>query len=108
MIKFPLVDNATTTNNPQLCSCCQQALTQQDDEVWLMLGALQGSSQLQHSDVSGQLFAFFSLQQRSGASVDVVHNGLGGQADIGFCSSRCLRAFFNHCVDSLEQGQVDD
>lgn len=59
MIKFPLVDNATTTNNPQLCSCCQQALTQQDDEVWLMLGALQGSNQLQHSDSSGQLFAFF-------------------------------------------------
>lgn len=27
----------------------------------------------------------------------------GGQFDLYFCSTKCLREFLNHCVDELEQ-----
>jgi RimJ/RimL family protein N-acetyltransferase len=35
--------------------------------------------------------------------VDVVDQLIGGQADIVFCSSRCLRQFFNSLVDKVER-----
>jgi len=37
------------------------------------------------------------------ASVDIVEDTRGGQADLYFCSTRCLRQFLNECVDGLER-----
>lgn len=37
------------------------------------------------------------------ASVEVAEWVQGGQFDLYFCSTKCLRAFFNRCVDTLEQ-----
>jgi len=37
-----------------------------------------------------------------GALVDVAKNCRGGQFEIYFCSTNCLRTFLNSCVDALE------
>ena len=37
------------------------------------------------------------------ASVDIVEDTRGGQADLYFCSTGCLRQFLNECVDELER-----
>ena len=36
------------------------------------------------------------------ASIEVAEWVQGGQFDLYFCSTKCLRAFFNRCVDALE------
>jgi len=36
------------------------------------------------------------------AFLDIVEDVRGGQADLYFCSTACLRAFFNACVDAFE------
>ena len=33
----------------------------------------------------------------------VIEDVRGGQADLAFCSTQCLRQFLNHCVDELER-----
>jgi len=35
--------------------------------------------------------------------IDIVSDVKRGQFDICFCSTKCLRNFFNHVVDKLEQ-----
>ena len=35
--------------------------------------------------------------------VDIIHDAIGGQADLYFCSTKCLRKFLNACVDELER-----
>ena len=37
-----------------------------------------------------------------GAMVRVADNCAGGQFEMYFCSTDCLRGFLNHCVDKLE------
>ena len=37
------------------------------------------------------------------AHVDIVEDVRGGQADLYFCSTTCLRSFLNACVDDLER-----
>lgn len=40
-----------------------------------------------------------------GAVVRVADNCRGGQFEIYFCSTGCLRAYLNHCVDKLEEAR---
>jgi hypothetical protein len=37
------------------------------------------------------------------ALLDIVEDTRGGQADLYFCSTKCLRQFLNECVDELER-----
>ena len=37
------------------------------------------------------------------ASVQIAEAVIGGQYSLFFCSTECLRAFLNQCVDKLEQ-----
>jgi len=61
--------------------------------------------------ISEDAIAFFTLAWHAqgipssgrSASVDVADMVQGGQFDLYFCSTQCLRAFFNRCVDVLEQ-----
>ena len=36
------------------------------------------------------------------AIVQIADHVVGGQFGLYFCSTKCLRAFLNHCVDKLE------
>ena len=37
-----------------------------------------------------------------GCYLDIIRDARGGQADLYFCSTACLRTFMNQCVDKLE------
>ena len=37
------------------------------------------------------------------ASVDLAENTRGGQFEVYFCSTNCLRSYLNFCVDELEK-----
>ena len=39
----------------------------------------------------------------SWANLDLVRDNAGGQFGFYFCSTQCLRAFLNSCVDELEE-----
>jgi hypothetical protein len=39
--------------------------------------------------------------------VDIIRDALGGQADLYFCSTKCLRKFLNACVDDVEAKMVN-
>jgi len=61
--------------------------------------------------ISEDAIAFFTLAWHAcgipssgrSASVEVAEWVQGGQFDLYFCSTKCLRAFFNRCVDALER-----
>ena len=42
-----------------------------------------------------------------GCGVNIMFDVMGGQADLYFCSTKCLRRFFDKCVDELE-GRMDE
>lgn len=77
-----------------------------DGDVWIMCGA--GGD---FNDRNAQGFLLLDIHDHGcgGGSIDIVKDGTRGQADIGFCSTDCLRTFFNVCVDELEaKKQVKD
>lgn len=41
-------------------------------------------------------------------SMDLVEDGDSGQFELVFCSFTCLRAFFNQCVDELEDRVIEE
>lgn len=40
-------------------------------------------------------------------SIDIVEKSAYGQFELYFCSTDCLRAFFNYCVDELERNMEE-
>ena len=50
-----------------------------------------------HSDLDGT-----GERPDTGGHLDIVKDGPGSQFAIYFCSTRCMRQFFNDCVDALE------
>ncbi len=41
--------------------------------------------------------------QGIGAMVELARDVRGGQFDLYFCSTKCLRAYLNFCVDALDE-----
>lgn len=64
-----------------------------DHVAWLSMG-WHGA----HSDLGG-----VGKRPDSGGYVKVVDDAPSGQFAIYFCSTDCLRAFLNECVDALEK-----
>jgi hypothetical protein len=61
------------------------------------------------SDGGPELLAFWQVGYHSAAvdcegsrNVDLVDSLRGGQFDLNFCSTACLRRFFTYVVDALE------
>ena len=44
----------------------------------------------------------------TGGYLEIVNDVIGGQFGLYFCSTECLRAFLNSCVDELEQRIAQD
>ncbi len=51
-----------------------------------------------HSNESGE-----GMLPDTFANLTIAKDNKGGQSDFLFCSTNCLRAFLNHCVDELEK-----
>lgn len=43
-----------------------------------------------------------------GASLDIARDVRGGQFELYFCSTKCLRSYLNYCVDELERKLTEE
>jgi len=43
-----------------------------------------------------------------GCIVDVIRDAIGGQGELYFCSTKCLRKFLNQSVDELERSVMNE
>ena len=116
-LKFPMLKGKNTSwPTKPLCPICGKR------KVWdphsmaiLAAGALLVDRKKKWGRASDKLDGFLHLMwhgahdggkgrnKEIGCVVDIVQDVVGGQADLYFCSTRCLRRFFSACVDELER-----
>ena len=115
-MRFPVVAGKKWSF-PQkaLCPICRK------NKVWephsmavLSVGALKVNRKRNAGGPSNELDGFFNMYWHGahdegegkdrdiGALLEVVQDAYGGQSDIYFCSTRCMRIFLNRSVDELE------
>jgi hypothetical protein len=116
-VDFPLIENAGAYYPKEaVCPWCKKSKIF-EPHSFAVLG---GGALLQARDGSAgpseKMEGFFHLSWHGAHSndggegkdpdivgtVDIVRNVQGGQFEIYFCSTECLRNFLNYCVDSLE------
>ena len=116
-LKLPIVDGkpAYWPQKPVCPVCRKHKVLEPHSMAILAVGALRTDRKKKCSQSSDDLDGFLSLiwhgahnggrghDKDIGCIVDVVRNSFGGQADLYFCSTKCLRQFLNTCVDALEQ-----
>jgi len=113
-IRLPVVkDQQTYFPTQPMCPWCgQEPVHEPHPMAILSAGALESLGNDCYGMTDGAV-AFFNLawhaqhvgdkvndnQQNSLISVEIADNVATGQFDLYFCSTTCLRAFLNHCVD---------
>lgn len=93
-IKFPL-----SGEGKEICLICGKPL---QNSICLNLGAMKKSSEdnslfLGHN-LSGFMDIYEDTEQTESAYLEVVKGAREGQADLNFCSTECLKAFFDSIV----------
>jgi hypothetical protein len=116
--KFPVAKGSSTFfPKKALCPVCKKAkVLEPHSMVIVNFGAILMSNRATGSGtMSDDLDGFLHLTWHGAhdggvgqdpnieAHVDIVENTIGGQADLYFCSTACLREFLNACVDELER-----
>jgi hypothetical protein len=117
-LTFP-VANSTASFFPKeaLCPICRAAKVLEPHSMAIVnLGALKMTERVTGSGgMSDDLDGFLTLSWHGAhdrgegrdpeihASVSIADGCRGGQADLYFCSTGCLRRFFDACVDELER-----
>ncbi|EKD28692.1 MAG: putative cytosolic protein [uncultured bacterium] len=107
MFKFPLIKGKQVCypRNPSVCPICKKKAK---SNVILNTGALLADRKNNTAVMSEDLDGFFSIILHDHPKdnhaflhvADSVHNG---QCEFYFCSTKCLRKFFNICVDEFEK-----
>lgn len=101
--RFPLLSGHDAPHLPVkggACLICGRILG--DGVAYISAGAV-------NEDMTCETAAFFQIGFHSNAAdvsgsgeVDVIQDLHGGQFDLGFCSTSCLRTFFSTLVDELD------
>jgi len=117
-LKFPVAKGRNIFfPNKALCPMCKTAKVLEPHSMAIVnLGALLMTNRKTRSgsmsdDLDGFLRFSWHGAHNGGkgrdagiqVSVDIVEDTRGGQADLYFCSTECLRQFLNECVDELER-----
>lgn len=117
-LKFPVAKERNIFfPKKALCPMCKAAKVLEPHSMAIVnLGAmLMANRKTGFSSMSDDLDGFFRFSWHGAhnggtgrdpniqASVDIVQDTRGGQADLYFCSTGCLRQFLNECVDELER-----
>jgi hypothetical protein len=116
-LKLPLIRNEETFWPSELvCPICKsKKVFEPHSMAVLSLGALLMDRTNDSGRPSSDLDAFFRLSwhgaheggegedREIGCTLDIVRDIHGGEAELYFCSTACLRQFFNQCVDELER-----
>lgn len=101
-IKFPVLDGKPAWPETKTCAVCGKHDT--FPGIVLNFGALKKKSKNSYYR-SKDLIGFFTLtwHDELTITVPIADNLPYGQADLSFCSMKCLRKFFNLCVDEFEK-----
>jgi hypothetical protein len=121
-LKFPLVEGKQDhwPDNPICPICGRSKVSEPNSFAVLGAGAFLMDRKTDCSILSEDLEGFLSIywhgahdggvgeNPEAGFNVDIIKDALGGEASLYFCSTACLRTFFNLCVDALESGIKKD
>ena len=120
-IKFPIVKGKSDHwPKKAVCPICRQnKVLEPHSMAILMAGALLMDRTEDCGGPSDDMDGFLSLHWHGahdggkgedpeiGCEVDIIQDCVGGQAELYFCSTKCLRQFLNWCVDELE-GKIEE
>jgi len=115
-MKFPVVGPGKShwPTKPMCPICKNTKILEPHSMAVLTAGALKMNRKKDEGTMSKDLDGFLSLtwhgahdqgqgtDREIGCIVDIFNEVPGGQADLYFCSTKCLRQFLNTCVDELE------
>lgn len=110
-ISFPVVrGNSTRWPYKPVCPVCgENNIFEPHSFVVLSAGASLMDRDQDTGDSSEDLDGFLRMtmegqgaDQGEGCSLDIIRDSHGGQGDLYFCSTQCLRSFLNRAVDELE------
>lgn len=111
-MKYPIISKKTKSFFPtsDICPICQTNRTQLNSEFFVLNGGALKKINKKTSLSTKKMEGFLSLQYHSGENgqncgfnIDIVDQSKGGQFDIYFCSTNCLRLFLNELVDCIEE-----
>src|SRR5688572_13731538 len=95
---------------PTHCAVCERSCGEPGEFLVLASGALLHTDASRQDGGPHELMSAYLTLVKHGAEpdgpyvrLDIVEDLIGGQADLMFCSSRCLRQFLNAAVDELER-----
>lgn len=114
-IQFPVVENGNLWPTDHICPICSKTKIGEDGSFAVfMLGSLKKTGE-ESAAMSDELLGFADIfwhvsdKDPIGCkSVSIISNAKNGQADLYFCSTACLRKFFNLCVDELENKRSEN
>ncbi len=119
-LDFPVMDASKPyVPRERLCPWCKTNPVHEPNSMAILNGgAMMMSEDRQSGSMDQRLDGFLSLIWHGAhdggvgewrdfcETVRVADNCPGGQFEIYFCSTACLRAFLNYCVDKLEAARV--
>jgi len=116
-MQFPLKFNKMQFPSLNRCAWCKKkSIYKPDSSAVLSGGAMLINRRTGDGGPDDRLDGFLSLSWYGADTynggqgvdpdiykrIDIARDITGGQYDINFCSTKCLRAFLNHAVDALE------
>ena len=117
MMKLPTVKGRTSYHPKKaLCPWCQQnKVLEPHSFAVLSGGALLMDREEDYGSADDNMDGYLELlwhgahdggegkNREIGARVQIAHDVRGGQFEVYFCSTECLRSYLNYCVDVLEK-----
>jgi hypothetical protein len=111
-MEYPIISKKTKSFFPtnEICPICATNRTNLNSEFYVLNGGALEKINQDVSISSDKMEGFLSVQYHPekdngnrGFNIDIVDQSKGGQFDIYFCSTSCMRQFFNEFIDEIEK-----
>lgn len=109
-MKYPLITKKDKPFYPQdnLCPICKHDRTLNSEFYVINAGALKkGNDHTYVPDEDSKGFLSMAYHpdhhsKKQGKSIEIVSGAKGGQFDLYFCSTTCMRTFFDNLISEFE------
>jgi len=116
-MKLPVINSRSAAFYPEdfKCPVCSQPLKEPNSFLVVNGGAMKRISRNFSEGVCEDLRGFLDIRfygptgkglgkyKNKAADREIVRNSKGGQFDLNFCSTDCLRIFVNSIIDDMEK-----
>lgn len=106
MRKFPVLFKKACLSVRPCCSQCKKKTAKDNHDIAaIMGGAMKLINKRGDTEMAEGCVGFLDIHWHGNvcAMLPIVEDSPNGQFDLYFCSTACLRGFFNACVDELER-----